>query len=297
MPLYPITFSIPETKIVDTIPEKKRILSPLIPGDLSTYIYETENEYYDQYKESMFAITTKKRGWDCLRHYEILACGTLPVFLDIDMCPPNTMALWRKDLLEKSYILYNKIKKYNIDTIPDYLKTEYYELLNDLMQHLRLHLTTKSMAKYVLSKTDETAKNILYLSGCVYPDYLRCLTLAGLKELLGANCHDYLKIHHIYDDCKIKAQHLYGNGFTYSKIISAQHHIHITEQEILDNINNHKYDLIIYGHYHRGMPFYDVICKEYTTDKIIIFCGDDIHICNQLNELLNAGHPVFKREA
>jgi hypothetical protein len=245
----------------------------------------------------MFAITTKKRGCDCLRHYEILACGTIPVFPDIDMCPDNTLALWPKDLLQKAYNLYNKMKINKFEAIPDNLWKDYYELLDKLLHYMRNNLTTKCMANYVLSKTNKDAQNILYLSGCTYPDYLRCLTLSGFKELLGANCHDHLKIQHIYDDCTIDAKHLYGNGYTYSKVVKSDTHVPLTEGEILNNIKNKKYDLIIYGHYHRGMPFFDDICKYYTTDKIVIFCGDDIHTCESLQHFLNAGHPVFVRES
>ena len=58
--IIPISFSIPSIKIVNEIPEKTQIVSPLIPGDLSTYIYNTEDEYYDNYKKSLFAITKCK---------------------------------------------------------------------------------------------------------------------------------------------------------------------------------------------------------------------------------------------
>lgn len=46
MPLgiYPIGFSIPACKIVAAVPPKTREVSPLIPGDRSTYIYNTEEE-------------------------------------------------------------------------------------------------------------------------------------------------------------------------------------------------------------------------------------------------------------
>lgn len=67
--LHPITFSIAEQKIVNIIPKKTKILSSLIPGDISTYIYNTEEEYYKEYQQSYFATTTKKSGWDCMRHY------------------------------------------------------------------------------------------------------------------------------------------------------------------------------------------------------------------------------------
>lgn len=297
MPLYPITFSIPLCKIVDSIPDKKRILSSLIPGDSSTYIYNTEEEYYNQYKESMFAITKKKAGWDCLRHYEILACGTIPVFTDINFCPINTMALWPKDLLNQANLLYNKIKLYTIDTIPDNLQKDYYMLLDELMQYLHNHLTTTCIAKYVLSKTNMQAQKILYLSACTNPDYLRCLTLIGFKELFGANCHDYCKIPHIYNDySSADSKLLYGKGITYTKNVKAESYVTLTEQEILENIKNKKYDLIIYGSYHRGMPFYHDAIKFYTTDKIVIMCGEDIHYCESLHEFLNKGHPIFVRE-
>ena len=35
------------------------------------------------YSNSIFAITNKKLGWDCLRHYEILMNGCVPLYLDI----------------------------------------------------------------------------------------------------------------------------------------------------------------------------------------------------------------------
>ena len=59
--LNPITFSIPEEKIINYIPIKKQILSKLIPGDFKTYIYNNEKDYYEQYKDSIFAITKKKQ--------------------------------------------------------------------------------------------------------------------------------------------------------------------------------------------------------------------------------------------
>ena len=58
--LNPIGFSISEEKIVNYIPVKTKILSNLIPGELTTYIYNNETDYYNEYKKSRFAITTKK---------------------------------------------------------------------------------------------------------------------------------------------------------------------------------------------------------------------------------------------
>jgi len=111
--IHPIVFSIPEEKICTCAPVKDKLLSSLIPGRRSTYIYMTEHDYYNEYKRSYFAMTTKKGGWDCMRHYEILANGCVPYFPDIEKCPPNTMALFPKELTIQGNSLYNKIKSYS----------------------------------------------------------------------------------------------------------------------------------------------------------------------------------------
>lgn len=90
--VFPITFSIPKEKIRDRV-EKTTAFAPLVPGlnHQHTYIYNDEDSYYDAYATSYFAFTCKKGGWDCMRHYEIMAAGAIPYFLDIELCPQNTL--------------------------------------------------------------------------------------------------------------------------------------------------------------------------------------------------------------
>ena len=45
------------------------------------------------YQNSLFSLTYRKTGWDCLRHYEILASGSIPLFLDLEKCPEDTTTL------------------------------------------------------------------------------------------------------------------------------------------------------------------------------------------------------------
>src|SRR5579859_2898410 len=97
--VFPIQFSIPEVKIVNSIPEKDRDFASLIPGNTSTYIYQEEADYYQGYQRSYFALTWKKGGCDCMRHYEILANGCIPYFIDLDKCNPNTMVYLPKQLI------------------------------------------------------------------------------------------------------------------------------------------------------------------------------------------------------
>ena len=88
--MIPISFSIPECKILKKIPEKKKLLAHIIPGRLNTYIFSDESDYYLDYQDSVFGITCKKAGWDCLRHYEILANGCIPLFLDLHLEIPSS---------------------------------------------------------------------------------------------------------------------------------------------------------------------------------------------------------------
>jgi hypothetical protein len=73
--LKPINFCIPKQLIVDKVPTKIKDYASIIPGDLSTYIYDNQIDYYLDYENSHYGVTIKKGGWDCLRHYEILMNG------------------------------------------------------------------------------------------------------------------------------------------------------------------------------------------------------------------------------
>ena len=110
----PISFAIPEEKI-RSLDDSKRdaFFAPLIPVNqsidpsyMSTYIYKTEESYYEMYQTAYFSYTSKKGGWDTLRHYEIIANGSVPFFVDIEDCPKFTLWNLPKEMLIKAkYIL------------------------------------------------------------------------------------------------------------------------------------------------------------------------------------------------
>ena len=269
---YPIQFSIPENKIVEKIPPKNQDFALLIPGDLSTYIYTSEAEYYKDYQRSYFALTCKKGGWDCLRHYEILANGCIPYFRDIDQCDAKTMYFLPKELIKEAMHLegvsYPKIDHTKFDG------AKYSQILNKLLAYTRQYLTTSRMAEYLLKTVNYVGRNkILYLSTDVNPDYLRCLTLIGLKQLLGDRVVDFPKIEHIYKS-NLDLRHLYGRGFSYTQILDD---LPVDRENIEERIKNDEFDLIIYGSVHRGLLFHDVVCQTYPPERIIYLCGEDRH--------------------
>lgn len=94
--VHPISFALPTSKLQKPR-EKTRDVAICDPRDRSTYIYADEASYYAGYGESLFGVTIKKAGWDCMRHYEILANHCIPLFLDITRCPEGTMTPFPKD--------------------------------------------------------------------------------------------------------------------------------------------------------------------------------------------------------
>jgi hypothetical protein len=91
----PISFSIPSQKIVCAPVEKVKdfpihIVDPelaqRVGGELG-HAFEREEDYYGDLRRTRFGITTKRRGWDAMRHYEIAASGAVPCFRDLDRKP------------------------------------------------------------------------------------------------------------------------------------------------------------------------------------------------------------------
>jgi hypothetical protein len=271
--IFPISFSIPACKIIDKVPEKTKEVATVIPGNTSTYIFKEESDYYSDYQSSIFAHTKKKAGWDCLRHYEILANGCMPIFENLKDCPPQTMVHFPKEIV---------IKQDPAD-------------ITLLLEYTRKHLTTKAMAQYILDKIGKTPKNILFLSGQTQPDYLRCLTLHGFKELFGIDCHDYPRIPHLYTDFP-NPKLIYGRGMTYTCLLNPNMRNPENDQTIEQDIINKKYDLIVYGSSHRGLPFIDIASNVMSKDTIVFLCGEDEHPNCQLKTLGTEGYNVFIRE-
>lgn len=94
---------------------KVYFLSPCDPRDVSTYVYNTEESYYLQYAKSFFGFTQLKGGWDCLRHYEIILAGCVPLFQKVELMPNKVMQLYPKQLQLLANQLYHSYKDKPID--------------------------------------------------------------------------------------------------------------------------------------------------------------------------------------
>lgn len=98
--VFPLRFAIPSSKIrpIDldgktqliqtTAPPYSRF-GPQVLGvqGRQLYVFDSEEEYYDDMSKSWFGLTCRKGSWDSLRHLEIMAAGGLLLFRDLDKKP------------------------------------------------------------------------------------------------------------------------------------------------------------------------------------------------------------------
>lgn len=94
--VVPASFSIPAEKIrsIDLASKQQRLASHCVDPEVaracglhSSYAFASEDAYYDDLAISRFAVTMKRGGWDCLRHYEIAAAGSLPCVRHLESKP------------------------------------------------------------------------------------------------------------------------------------------------------------------------------------------------------------------
>jgi hypothetical protein len=156
--VYATGFGIPEKKIrpID-LKIKNKQFQTTAPSDAcffsnQVYRFDNEDSYYTDMAESWFGLTCKKGGWDCLRHYEIMACGALLLFKDYNekppLCEPNCPTISYSNKQEL-YDIINDLVKDNVPT------TEYVSLLSQQREWLTRHGTCEARARKII----ETIQN------------------------------------------------------------------------------------------------------------------------------------------
>lgn len=178
--LHPISFSIPKEKFIKNLEElnKTQDFGTIIPGRTETYIFENEDDYYKDYQKSFFGVTMKKAGWDCMRHYEILANGSLPYFVDIEDCPFYTIYNFPKELILKS----NKLTQ-------AFNSEEYNNLLIDVFNYSKENLTTEANIKYIFNVLNKINDKTIHMHPTIKSEYER---LISPKDTEGIDIKEHL---------------------------------------------------------------------------------------------------------
>ena len=282
--VIPLPFSVPDECVVSEIPQKETLLASLLPGNASTYIFNKhqEKEYNEMYQKARFSITKMKGGWDCLRHYEILMNGSIPLFEKLKDCPKCTMATYPKELNDEAYQLYDSWAE------NDEFITKYNTLCSKYLEHTRTHCTTSASAIHFLKnmRNGEKAKNILLITGHHGINYSRESLWIGLKRYIATIngvAVEYTPLPFLYDDFDDTCDNPYYDHtcFTLPKRLSKDANCNMSEFEIREKITNKFWDIIIYGKVGPdegfNFPLYDTVKQYYNTNQIaFIFGGDEV---------------------
>lgn len=147
--VYPISFAFPKEKVLGPGTAKEKTMAGAKPVTGGQYTFTVEAEYYQDYATSYFGETRRKGGWDCMRHYEIMAAGCVPIFENVETCPDTICTTLPKELLTAVNGL---ITEHGIDwftTEPGL--TVYAELQRQIFEHFVNNCTTEALANYVLT--------------------------------------------------------------------------------------------------------------------------------------------------
>jgi len=160
---HPISLAIPEEMIQSPKPKDQLYSAKNVPShNRANYRCATNEEYYEDFTRSYFGVTCKKGGWDCMRHYEILAASCVPYFVDIEGVPDRTMTNFPKDLCKEAAKLISI--NFNVQRCSglsvgssEFDHDEYDNLQGKLFEYTKQHLITTKLAKYVLDVVSSKA--------------------------------------------------------------------------------------------------------------------------------------------
>ena len=273
--IHSISFGIPEEDIITTFPSKIKSFGQVIPGVYSTYFHlNNESLYFEDMKKSLFTLTHKKGGWDCLRHYEILAMGSIPLFPGIGHCPNQTLSAHPKELYHL-FLQYpgltlhaTRINKMTMNfhqlqfDMLNFDELLYKVIVKSLTQYTRNILSTNSMVSYMIERMIQYSNHtinlplnkVLYLTHQDHDmdkgDYLTDMILHGLKALYGTNkIIDFPMRRALYNTIDefnhtnylLNRNKLYGKGFT----IGSKYDEYITSTSTSTSLTNERDSKII----------------------------------------------------
>jgi hypothetical protein len=182
--------------------------------------YGINEEHIMQFelKLSFYGLTSRRWGWDCLRHYELLGLGVVPFFVDLPLAPLYSMAgLPRNELLsvlqrpevkhvgfvspstsptEGPYFIFKGTNAQpggaNVEFIPRNPevifsamdRSNYSALQQQLLGYARKYLTTRAIAASLLERIGHrNATKVLHICGHNRLEFLQMSLLHGLVDL------------------------------------------------------------------------------------------------------------------
>lgn len=283
--VYSLPISIVDDAVVSDVPEKKQLFAEVIPGKAVTYRFgaEDEEEYHNMYRVARFAFTCKKGGWDCLRHYEILANGCIPLFEGGEHCPSHTMTSFPKELAAEAC---SQLLPWR-----DSYEERYKDYVRRLLDHTRMHCTSSATAHRFLAAFADRPRRVLMIRTQPDPNYLREFLWIGLKRVIEADggtavCFPDIP-YHFSDFDRADAQRLHGFGYCYTRRLErnpADAALVSDEAKLRELLAERYFDAVIFGKVGPdegstgtlpNLPLWDAVSRHYGADRIAFLYGGD----------------------
>lgn len=271
--MYPISFCLPVQKVRPFRQKPKtKDMSFIIAGDVKTFVFTDEDGYMNEYQISKFGRTRKKAGWDCVRHLEIMAASCLPIFQDIENCPPLTMTHYPKALFKEIKDAFENMS----DAAYDTYQKEIYDWFTE-------HLTSDKMVEYMfrISGTSGVEK-ILFIDSALTrkPDCQSAMILTGLKNKFGTHCEVAYPLECLYASQPVPAKpKWWKTNFNIYRVagddLRSPNEIKPDIHRIEQKIAAREYDLIVYGSITRSPDLFQLVTANYPKEKVFCINGED----------------------
>ena len=268
--IWPIGLSSPQSCELESSTDRSQIISSIVPG--LPYSFENEEDYYNEYKKSYYALTHKKGGWDCYRHIEIFLNGAIPLMPDAFEIPEYSMVHYPKRTLravtEKSKNL---------------IQTPTAETRAKIKDFFNENLTSRAMAKYFLTCAGVVdVSRILFIDHRLpfSPDHFSFLSLIGLKQEFGKSCVAMQPVRYLHQNWKGDASHMFGRGFGYVRSLPADtadsHHLIMSLKSVAKRLKKQEYDLVVFGSIMRNLNIFEELRPYLDPARTIIINGEDL---------------------
>jgi hypothetical protein len=189
--IQPICFGIPKIKIRTSLPTKDKLFTKQVQCEEAyllpevnancqrQHAFEGEEAYREDISRSYFAVTMKKGGWDCMRHYEICSNLTVPCFYHLSDKPQTSAPHQLIDM--HNCISFNSAAELKDKTT--YLLNHNYSEVQKNVAAWALENSSENVAKKLLETWDTTPlapknlyktdkKRIAFINNTLFPKYL-----------------------------------------------------------------------------------------------------------------------------
>eukprot|EP00439_Symbiodinium_sp_Y106_P024043 s5346_g2.t3 len=272
--IFPIAIGIADELIVPCISVKSFDYALAWPGDRSTYTFNSQSGndtagYHEHLRQAWFAITRPKGGWDCLRHYEILAAGSLPYFVDLARTPSRQIPFLPIHLLRVAKTLPG-VYEGRLDPTAFNIR-EYVEAAAALLRYTKHRLAASKLAEYLLSHLQMKRGSVLFLlppKGFHRGGYVSRNMFYGLRKILGpTSVVDYPHFAEMY------AAHGRTDMSTTGLLDTPV--VRWNSSQVEDRLRSRGFGAVIYSNARAPLPFWELVASLYAPEEVAFLDGFD----------------------